>query len=182
LGTAAWKLSPVASVAPDTWNRAKIITTPGFAADVCGVRVILSSFLSYALYDVRRGAGGATGVGGDWDWGKENAELADAARVYNGVVDGGKGDVVTTVALLVPKSPRMSSTVVRCVWGGEEAPEADGDVDPKISARRSWLFWAVGAWPLTGVDKTSSPKRSAYHGEVSAVNDLQHPIGCTYVF
>lgn len=57
-GTAAWKFKPVASVAPETWNLAKIITIPGFATDVCGVRVILSSFLSYAVYDVRRGAAG----------------------------------------------------------------------------------------------------------------------------
>ena len=45
-GTAAWKLRPVADSPPDTWKRAKIITTPGLAADVCGVSVILMSFLS----------------------------------------------------------------------------------------------------------------------------------------
>jgi hypothetical protein len=46
LGTAAWKLNPVADVVPDTWNRARIMTTPGRAGDVWGVSVIFSSFLS----------------------------------------------------------------------------------------------------------------------------------------
>jgi len=46
LGTAAWKLNPVTGVVPDAWNRARIMTTPGRAGDVCGVSVIFSSFLS----------------------------------------------------------------------------------------------------------------------------------------
>lgn len=55
--TAAGKFSPVASAAPDTWNFASLIVIiPGFAANVGGVSVILSPFLSYAMYIVR-GAG-----------------------------------------------------------------------------------------------------------------------------
>jgi len=34
LGTAAWKLSPIAAVEPETWKRAMILTTPGRAAEV----------------------------------------------------------------------------------------------------------------------------------------------------
>jgi len=37
------------------------------------------------------------------------------------------------------------------------------DDDPKISARRSWFDWAVGAGPFEatlGVDGISSPRRS----------------------
>ena len=72
LGTAAWKLSPVAVVVPDIWNHARIMMTLGQAADTTGVSLIFSSFLSYAVYDIRRGVASAAdgGAGGwDWDWG-----------------------------------------------------------------------------------------------------------------
>lgn len=140
-GTAAWKFKPVAPVPPETWNRARIITTPGFVAEVCGVSVILSSFLSYAVYDVKReAAGGCAATGGDCDCGSENAEGV-AGATYAGV-DG--VEVVAFILVLVPKRPRISSTVVRCESGGEEAPVV-GDVDePNISARRSWLLEATG--------------------------------------
>ena len=58
LGTAAWKVNPTAGLFPDTLNRARIITMPGFARFVCGVSVIVSSFLSYAIYCVSRGVVG----------------------------------------------------------------------------------------------------------------------------
>ena len=33
LGTAAWKFMFVIELGPETWKRAKILTTPGLAAD-----------------------------------------------------------------------------------------------------------------------------------------------------
>jgi hypothetical protein len=111
------------------------MTTPGFA---CGVRVILSSFLSYAVYDVRRGTadcgGGADGNGCDCNCGSENAEFAAGVEMY----DGG-GAAAGADAVFEPKSPRISSTVERCDGGGETA-DVDEGVDcgvdePKISAR-----------------------------------------------
>lgn len=85
-GTAAWKLSPAAGVLPVTWNLAKMLTTPGRSADVCGVSDILSSFLSYAGYAVSRGAAacawGCACGGGVCDCvsaRRENAEGAAAA-------------------------------------------------------------------------------------------------------
>lgn len=64
LGTAAWKEIPVTAEPLEAWNRARIITMPGLAADVCGVKVTFNPFLSYAEYAVRRGALGVAGVTG----------------------------------------------------------------------------------------------------------------------
>lgn len=50
LGTAAWKFSAVTGFVPVAWKLAMILTRPGRVADVCGFRVMRSSFLSYAEY------------------------------------------------------------------------------------------------------------------------------------
>lgn len=58
-----------------------MFTTPGRAGDVCGVRDILSSFLSYAGYAVNRAAAGCVwGCGGGvGDCVSESKENADGA-------------------------------------------------------------------------------------------------------
>lgn len=121
------------------------------------------------MYDVNLGAavvtGAGVGVDGAFDCecegGREKAEPAGADA--GGICEG--SDVGAAEALgfvLEPKRPRMSSTVARCVCGPEDVPGADVAVEePKISAKRSWLFCAVFGWPLTGVETTSSPRRSA---------------------
>lgn len=109
-GTAAWKCNPVTVFVPQTWNRAMMFTTPGRAADVWGVNVILSSFFSYAVYDVNRGAvdgcccAGSGGVcvctgGCTCVWGSENA---------NGDADGPSADAGDAGFGEASKSPRMS--------------------------------------------------------------------------
>lgn len=100
------------------------------------------------MYDVRRGAakaadgGAGAGAGaGGWDCvcdcGRVNAEPAgaDAGGTW------GNADAAVAVAE-EPKRLRMSSTVVRDVWGGgEDVPGADGVIDePNISRSRSSLF------------------------------------------
>lgn len=69
-------------------------------------------------------------------------------------------------AEVVPKSPMMSSTVDFCCCAGRGGDVVNtADEEPNISARRSWFDWADaagwGAEPTVGVDKTSSPRRSA---------------------
>lgn len=142
MGTAAWKLRPVAGEVPETWNLAKIMTIPGFAADVCGVRVIFNSFLSYAVYDVRReaagGVGCATATGGDWDCGKEKAE--DTEAVGDDMYEGGVGVGVDDVVVDGPKRLSISSTADRWDEAGEVVePLLVAPDEPKISARRSWF-------------------------------------------
>ena len=87
-GTAAWKLNPVAATPPDTWKRARIMTTPGLAADVCGVSVIFRSFFSYAGYAVRRCCGGAVAVGG---WGGDTVRAAAVGGNDDAGVEGYDG-------------------------------------------------------------------------------------------
>lgn len=166
-GTAAWKLSPVTACPPDTWNRARIITTPGFAGDVCGVSVIFSSFLSYAVYGVNRCCcGAAAGLGGGVAdaVGANVGEAAYAAGIEEGCGVGTPG--AEMLAFVLPNRPMMSSTVDRaCCAGGEEVVVASEEL-PKISASRSWLDWADGAgwlgFDVPGVDTISSPRRSPW--------------------
>lgn len=91
-----------------------MFTIPGRAADVCGVNVILSSFFSYAVYDVKRGTvdgccwagdGGAC-VCASGCTGMENA--SDGA----GAGDAGLGEA--------SKSPRMSCMLLFCGCGDME--------------------------------------------------------------
>lgn len=102
---------------PETWNRAMMFTTPGRAADVCGVNVTLSSFFSYAVYDVNRGAvdgcccaGGACVCtsGCACVWGIENAS-GDADAIGTGAGDVGFGEA--------SKRPRMSCMLLLCGCG-----------------------------------------------------------------
>lgn len=121
------------------------------------------------MYDVRRDAAGgmAAATGGVCDCGSEKADgVEDGARCEGGDVAVGVDE--DEVAVDEPKSPRISSTVLRWDWGGEAAcagPE-DKEVDePKISARKSCVVAA--GWPLTdpAVGVISSPKRSPCDGK-----------------
>lgn len=132
-GTAAWKLSPVAGLVPDTWKRASIMTVPGCAADVWGVNVILSSFVSYAVYEVRRGAAGCgAGTGGDWVAGMLKADIGfDGGMAAAGGADAALGPG--------PNRPMISSTVDRGACAGTVAA-GWSDPPPKMSRMRSSLF------------------------------------------
>ena len=98
-----------------------MFTIPGRAADVCGVNVILSSFFSYAVYDVNRGAvdGCCAGGGGACActngcacvWGIENND-ADADGTGAAVGDAGFGEA--------SKSPRISCMLLFCGCGDME--------------------------------------------------------------
>ena len=61
----------------------------------------------------------------------------------------------------------MSSTLDFCCWDGVE-PAVEVFEEPKISARRSWLDWAVAGCatlgPELGVTEMSSPRRSPWRG------------------
>jgi hypothetical protein len=66
LGTAAWKLTLLIDCVPETWNRARIFTTPGRAGETWGVSVIFREDFLYAVYElagVAAGAGAGTGTG-----------------------------------------------------------------------------------------------------------------------
>lgn len=131
------------------------MTVPGCAADVWGVRVILSSFFSYAVYDVRRGTAGCDGAGcGVCVAGMLKADIGSDG----GMAAGGEGAVAVGPG---PNNPMISSTVERGAGGGEEEL-GWSDPPPKMSRRRSSLF-VVGVWPLTGPPDMSSsgpPMRS----------------------
>ena len=145
-GTAAWKLSPLSGFTPFAVKCARMRTRPGRVGDVCGVSVILSSFLSYAVYPVGAGAcaGGsdvACGMGGEVAAAEAAVSNSEGcAAAYGGaagVVGGAEGE---------SKSPRMSCAMLR--WAGAAgagAPvDADGAELPKISARRSWVVGTAG--------------------------------------
>lgn len=116
-GTAAWKCSPVTVFVPETWNRARMFTTPGRTADVWGVNVILSSFFSYAVYDVNRGAvEGCCCASGVWVcrgdctcvWNSETAgDGADGPGT--GAGEAGLGEA--------SNNPRMSCILLFCGCG-----------------------------------------------------------------
>lgn len=99
------------------------------------MRVILSSFLSYAEYDCSRGAIGAAGAGaGGGDVGpEENKETGVADTAGTGADEEAVG------ADVAPKRPRISSTELFAGAAGTD-DEVEAGPDPKISARRSWLF------------------------------------------
>lgn len=105
-----------------------MFTTPGRKADVCGVKEILSSFLSYAGYAVSRGAAGCACGGGVWVWGNENAEefmrSATGACVGAGAATGAAGAGES-------KRPRISLTVLFCA-GADAPPGAEGAELPNI--------------------------------------------------
>lgn len=158
----------MADCAPDTWNRARIITTPGFAGDVCGVNVIFSSFLSYAVYGVSRCCCGAAAVLGGGVAVAAGANVGDAAYAAGGIDEGcgvgTPGAEMLGLVELLPNKPMMSSTVDRaCCAGGGEAALVSDEL-PKISASRSWLDWADGAgwleFDAPGVEAISSPNKS----------------------
>ena len=177
LGTAAWNVIAEAADDPDTWNLARIMTTPGLAADVCGVRVILNVFLSYAVYccSFEAGPGGAgawagAGAGeddaGGLDWEIERDARRSAPLFCGGGDaaaespargdDAGGGDVV----VVFPKRPRMSSMVDCCDLGaGDDAPALEDEPEVlKISSMRPCEPWPA---PLLVGDTTSSiPSRS----------------------
>jgi hypothetical protein len=136
LGTAAWKEIPLMADPPEAWKRARIITIPGLAADVCGVKVTFNPFLSYAEYAVRRGALGVAGVTGI-------ACVNVAGTAVAGVAgyDMGTEGVWGTAAGVAfePKSPKISSTDDFCGCGAGGDGEVVADDEPKISASRSWL-------------------------------------------
>lgn len=98
-----------------------MFTTPGREVDVWGVNVILSSFFSYAVYDVNRGAvdgcccAGSVGVcvctgSCTSACGSENG--SDAAGPRAGAEDAGFGEM--------SKSPRMSCMLLFCGCGEME--------------------------------------------------------------
>jgi hypothetical protein len=93
------------------WNLAKIMTIPGFAGFTCGVSVIFSSFLSYAVYEVSLGAAGCDG--GDCVCGSANAEpaLGVVIGVDWGICEAGDAAVELPPG---PNNPRISSIVVFC--------------------------------------------------------------------
>lgn len=120
---------PLAAFPPMTWNRARIITNPGLAAFVWGVKVILSSFFSYAVYAVSLGAGGCGG--GDCVCSNENADGVGVAAV-----SGGDVDVFGVMVVLGPKRSRMLS-MAACREGADEAAAGVAEEVPKMSASRS---------------------------------------------
>lgn len=158
-GTAAWKFRPVTGFAPVAWKFARILTNPGRVGDVCGVRVMRSSFLSYAVYP--DGAAACAG-GGDVVCGTVAAAV-NSDCIAGAAAGAGAGEGAAAGATGESKRPRMSCAMLRGAAGGAgESVFVGGDVAelPKISARRSCVAGTAGAPFVAGVLEMSSPRRS----------------------